>query len=250
MRDCPRNCQCVNCRRYAELLDAMRDIGRHPPASTVSADEPCSPEMEREVDDACGVRLLKVRVPEEWAIALHTEADRREVPLTVVLRERMKPVSAGAAADAVEAALPHLICVAGSPVRPIGSFYPGFTAGESEHQNWMYHGRDRVRAALDAAYPQLTREVAELRAEVGRLKARDENLMRQVVTLGLGKDSAESALREARESLSTGYIGMSRLYNNKHQEIRLYYSCDIDATVSALSKLIFGENDGNPARSS
>jgi hypothetical protein len=61
------------------------------------ADEPASPEVEREIDDALGLRLLKVRVPVELATALHTEADRREVPLSVVLRERLAAPAAGQA---------------------------------------------------------------------------------------------------------------------------------------------------------
>jgi hypothetical protein len=51
----------------------------------------------------------------------------------------------------VEVALPHLIAVPGSDVRPIGQFWPGETADQSEDSNWLYYGRKRVREALLAA---------------------------------------------------------------------------------------------------
>lgn len=51
----------------------------------------------------------------------------------------------------VSAALPHLVGVADSDVRPVGQFYPGQTADESEETNWQHSGRERVRRALTAA---------------------------------------------------------------------------------------------------
>jgi hypothetical protein len=68
-----------------------RNLYPHPtphPAPQAES-QPATPEQEREVDEALGLRLLKVRVPVALADELHTEADYREVPLTVVLRERL-----------------------------------------------------------------------------------------------------------------------------------------------------------------
>ena len=53
--------------------------------------------------------------------------------------------------EMVNAALPHLIGTSDKAVRPIGQFWPGMTADESEVANWYFYGADRVRAALEAA---------------------------------------------------------------------------------------------------
>lgn len=49
----------------------------------------------------------------------------------------------------LDAGLPHLIATK-SDVRPLGQFYPGMTADESEEANQQYHGRDTVSGSLES----------------------------------------------------------------------------------------------------
>lgn len=56
----------------------------------------------------------------------------------------------------VSAGLPHLDGQNKSDVRPVGQFYSGMTADESEAANWKYCGDERLRrayAAMLAARP-------------------------------------------------------------------------------------------------
>lgn len=49
----------------------------------------------------------------------------------------------------LDAGLPHLIATK-SDVRPLGQFYPGMTADESEEANQQYHGRDTVSGSMES----------------------------------------------------------------------------------------------------
>lgn len=49
----------------------------------------------------------------------------------------------------LDAGLPHLIATK-SDVRPLGQFYPGMTADESEEANQQYYGRDTVSGSMES----------------------------------------------------------------------------------------------------
>ena len=68
----------------------------------------------------------------------------------------------------VNAALPHLVGIKDSKVRPVGQFYSGMTADESEDANWRYCGRERVGHAIDAAIRHMPEKTAAAIADNGR----------------------------------------------------------------------------------
>jgi hypothetical protein len=78
----------------------------------------------------------------------------------------------------------------------------GYFALRGERDALLKVAREQTAsmAGMAAARLRETAALAAERAEVVRLKARDENLMRQVITLGLGKDSALAAERERAEA--------------------------------------------------
>lgn len=45
------------------------------------------------------------------------------------------------------AGLPNLVGIENSTIRPVGQFYSGMTASESEEANWRFHGKERLRRA-------------------------------------------------------------------------------------------------------
>jgi hypothetical protein len=59
-------------------------------------------------------------------------------------------VTAEATKAMVSAGLPHLDGQNNSEVRPVGQFYSGMTADESEAANWKYYGDERLRRAYTA----------------------------------------------------------------------------------------------------